>query len=41
MMTLYLLFDALRAGKMTMQTQMPVSVHAQQQLPTKLSLRHG
>ena len=41
MMTLYLLFDALKNGKMTMQTQMPVSVHAQQQLPTKLSLRHG
>jgi len=41
MMTLYLLFDALRAGKITMQTQMPVSVHAQEQKPTKLSLRHG
>ena len=41
MMTLYLLFDALKAGKMTMQTQMPVSVHAEQQKPTKLSLRHG
>ncbi len=41
MMTLYLLFDALKAGKITMQTQMPVSVHAQQQKPTKLSLRHG
>jgi D-alanyl-D-alanine carboxypeptidase len=41
MMTLYLLFEALRDGKMTMQTQMPVSLHAQQQMPTKLSLRHG
>jgi D-alanyl-D-alanine carboxypeptidase len=41
MMTLYLLFEALKAGKVTMQTQMPVSLHAQQQLPTKLSLRHG
>jgi D-alanyl-D-alanine carboxypeptidase len=41
MMTLYLLFDALRAGKIAMQTQMPVSVHAEQQKPTKLSLRHG
>jgi D-alanyl-D-alanine carboxypeptidase len=41
MMTLYLLFEALKDGRMTMQTQMPVSVHAQQQLPTKLSLRHG
>ncbi|HWY61075.1 MAG TPA: SPOR domain-containing protein [Rhizomicrobium sp.] len=41
MMTLYLLFDALKNGKIAMQTQMPVSVHAQQQKPTKLSLRHG
>ena len=41
MMTLYLLFEALKQGKVTMQTQMPVSVHAQQQKPTKLSLRHG
>ena len=41
MMTLYLLFEALKAGKITMQTQMPVSVHAQKQLPTKLSLRQG
>jgi D-alanyl-D-alanine carboxypeptidase len=41
MMTLYLLFDALKNGKTTMQTQMPVSVHAQEQKPTKLSLRHG
>ena len=28
MMTLYLLFDALKAGKITMQTQMPVRYHA-------------
>ena len=41
MMTLYLLFEALKTGKMTMQTQMPVSSHAQRQLPTKLSLRRG
>jgi D-alanyl-D-alanine carboxypeptidase len=41
MMTLYLLFDALKSGKITMQTQMPVSVHAQEQKPTKLMLRHG
>ena len=26
MMTLYLLFEALKAGKVTMQTQMPVSL---------------
>ena len=41
MMTLYLLFDALKQGKVTMQTQMPVSLHAQKQKPTKLSLRRG
>jgi D-alanyl-D-alanine carboxypeptidase len=41
MMTLYLLFDALKAGKLTMQTQLPVSVHASVQKPTKLGLRPG
>jgi len=41
MMTLYLLFDALKAGKITMQTQMPVSFHASIQKPTKLFLRPG
>ena len=41
MMTLYLLFDALKAGKVTMQTQMPVSFHASIQHPTKLNLRPG
>ena len=41
MMTLYMLFDALKAGKITMQTPMPVSAHAAQQKPTKLSLRRG
>ena len=41
MMTLYLLFDALKAGKVTMQTQMPVSWHASIQKPTKLGLRPG
>ena len=41
MMTLYLLFDALKAGKVTMQTQLPVSYHASVQKPTKLSLRPG
>jgi D-alanyl-D-alanine carboxypeptidase len=41
MMTLYLLFDALKAGKVTMQTQMPVSWHASIQHPTKLNLRPG
>ncbi len=41
MMTLYMLFEALKAGKITMQTPMPVSSHAAQQKPTKLSLRRG
>ena len=41
MMTLYLLFDALKAGKVTMQTPLPVSYHAAIQKPTKLSLRPG
>src|SRR5215469_625672 len=41
MMTLYLLFDALKSGKVTMQTEMPVSYHASVQKPTKLGLRPG
>ncbi len=41
MMTLYLLFDALKAGKVTMQTQLPISRHAAIQKPTKLNLRVG
>ena len=41
MMTLYLLFDALKAGKVTMQTPLPVSRHAAIQKPTKLSLQPG
>jgi len=41
MMTLYMLFEALKTGKITMQTPMPVSSHAVQQKPTKLSLRKG
>jgi D-alanyl-D-alanine carboxypeptidase len=41
MMTLYLLFDALKAGKVTMQTQLPISRHAAIQKPTKLNLRPG
>lgn len=41
MMTLYLLFDALKAGKVTMETQLPISRHAVIQKPTKLNLRVG
>ncbi len=41
MMTLYLLFDALKHGKLTMDTPLPVSRHASLQKPTKLYLRPG
>ena len=40
-MTLYLLFERLETGKMTLDTQMPVSEHASEQAPTKLGLRPG
>ncbi len=40
-MTLYLLFERLEAGKMTLDTEMPVSEHASEQDPTKLGLRPG
>src|SRR5262249_36579817 len=40
-MTLYLLFERLDAGKMTLNTMMPVSAHAAAQDPTKLNLRPG
>ena len=40
-MTLYLLFEALKSGKVTMQTPMAVSWHASVQKPTKLNLRPG
>ncbi len=40
-MTLYLLFDALRDGKLTMRTQLQVSEHAAEQSPTKLGLSAG
>ncbi len=40
-MTLYLLFDALRDGKLTMRTQLRVSEHAADQSPTKLGLSAG
>ena len=41
MMTLYMLFEALKAGKVTMETPLPVSEHAAEQKPTKLFLRPG
>jgi len=40
-MTLYLLFEQLEAGKMTLSTMMPVSERAADQAPTKLELRAG
>jgi D-alanyl-D-alanine carboxypeptidase len=40
-MTLYLLFERLEAGKMTLDSEMEVSAHASQQAPTKLGLRPG
>ncbi|HTQ14430.1 MAG TPA: SPOR domain-containing protein [Rhizomicrobium sp.] len=41
MMTLYLLFERLKSGQITMDTPMPVSEHAAEQHPTKLHLRPG
>jgi D-alanyl-D-alanine carboxypeptidase len=40
-MTLYLLFERLNAGKMKLDTEMQVSEHASEQAPTKLGLRPG
>jgi D-alanyl-D-alanine carboxypeptidase len=40
-MTLYLLFERLDAGKMKLSTMMPVSEHAAEQAPTKLGLKDG
>jgi D-alanyl-D-alanine carboxypeptidase len=40
-MTLYLLFERLDAGKMRLDSEMDVSEHASEQSPTKLGLRPG
>jgi D-alanyl-D-alanine carboxypeptidase len=40
-MTLYLLFERLDAGRMKLDTEMSVSQHASDQAPTKLDLRPG
>ncbi len=40
-MTLYLLFDALDSGKVSLDTMMPVSSHAAAQSPSKLNLAPG
>jgi D-alanyl-D-alanine carboxypeptidase len=40
-MTLYLLFERLEAGKMKLDSEMQVSAHASEQAPTKLGLKPG
>jgi D-alanyl-D-alanine carboxypeptidase len=40
-MTLYLLFDRLASGKITLNTDLPVSAHAAAQAPSKLGLKPG
>jgi len=40
-MTLYLLFDALESGRLTLASQLPVSAHAAAQAPSKLGLQPG
>lgn len=40
-MTLYILFGYLKAGKMTLDTQLAVTPHAASQSPTKLGLKSG
>ncbi|HZT69135.1 MAG TPA: D-alanyl-D-alanine carboxypeptidase family protein [Terriglobia bacterium] len=41
LMTLYLTFQHLREGKLTLEQELPVSPHAAEQLPTKLYLHPG
>ncbi|MBN9222733.1 MAG: D-alanyl-D-alanine carboxypeptidase, partial [Mesorhizobium sp.] len=41
MRTLYLLFEAMESGRVTKQTQIPVSDHAASQPPTKMRFRRG
>jgi len=41
MMTLYMLFEALDAGRVTASTEIPVSAHAAGQPPSKLLIRAG
>lgn len=41
MMTLYLLFERLEAGKIKLNTELPVSAHAAAQAPSKLGLKPG
>ncbi|MBX9804177.1 MAG: D-alanyl-D-alanine carboxypeptidase [Alphaproteobacteria bacterium] len=41
MMTLYMVFEALKSGRITMNTRVPISSHAARQSPSKLGLRPG
>lgn len=41
MMTLYMIFEALDAGKISLSTRLPVSAHSASQSPTKLGLEAG
>lgn len=41
MMTLYLLFDALKKGQVSLNSTIPISAHAVAQKPTKLGFRPG
>src|SRR5665647_2974312 len=41
MMTLYLLFERLEAGKVKLNSELPVSAHAASQAPSKLGLKPG
>jgi D-alanyl-D-alanine carboxypeptidase len=40
-MTLYMLFERLEAGKISLKSEMPVSTHAASQAPSKLNLKPG
>ncbi|MFC4624929.1 D-alanyl-D-alanine carboxypeptidase [Daeguia caeni] len=41
MMTIYMMLDAIKAGRMTMNTQIPVSAYAASRPPTKIGFRPG
>ena len=41
MMTLYLLFEAIDAGKMSKSTEIPISDHARRQPPSKIGFKSG
>jgi D-alanyl-D-alanine carboxypeptidase len=41
MMTLYMLFDAMESGRVSRETQIPVSANAARQRPTKLGFKPG